>query len=296
MREDLEAVLRRVAAGDLSPEDALAQLDGTPVAPAAVPAGASTAASTTGAIAAGARGPAAETTTVPAERDDEPVSSVRVRTSYRSVEVIADPEVAQIHVTGQHWIDRDGATLVVTTPGPLHDEEQPGRGAAGRFSFSSLPRTIAWARAWRDHQLTLRINPALLLDLDVTGADVKLSGSVAGVRARLAASSVRAERVHCPVDLEAASSSVKLNAAPTGTSRIYCESSSVRLTLPASANLTISATNRMSRVALPGRPVSTLPFEGENNEVTLGDGQHRLTLEAVMSSVTVNTNSWDQVA
>jgi hypothetical protein len=280
MSEDMEAVLRRVAAGELTPEEALRELDRAP-----------------------ARGPRAATAAPSAESvvelGDEPVTAVRLRTSYRSVEVIADPNVAQLHVTGEHWIERDGGTMVVTTPGPLHDQDQAdqaGRGAAGRFSFSNLPRTIAWARAWREHQLTLRVNPALLIDLDVTGADIKLAGSMAGLRARLAASSLRGDRLNGQIDVEAVSSSVKLNATPTGESRIYCESSSVRLTLPAAANVTITATNRMGRLALPDQPVSTLPFDGENSEVKIGEGRHRLTIEAVMSSVSVNTNSWDQVA
>jgi hypothetical protein len=280
MSENLEDTLRRVAAGELTPEQALKQL-GSPVP--------------TRAAGSSASEPGAPETSY----DDQVVTSIRVNTSYRSIQLIADPSVAQVHVIGRHSIQYDGSALVVTTSGPLDDDEnesgEGNRGASGRFSFSALPRTIAWARSWRDHQLTMRVNPALLVDLDVTGADVKATGFEAGLRARLVASSMRGDKLHGPLDIRALSSSVKLAALPTGESRIYCESSSCRLSLDPGSDLKITATNRMSRVSLPERPVSTLPFEGESTETTIGEGRDQLTVEAVMSSVSVLANSWGSV-
>jgi hypothetical protein len=277
----MEAILQRVAAGELTPEEALRLMDdekaaGTP--------------------------PYGDASSVPGawtpstEQDEVPVTTVRLHTSYRSVEVIPDPEVAQLHVTGEHWIQRDGETLVISTPGPLDEDDSPSdRGAAGRFSFRSLPKTIAWARAWREHQLTVRINPQLKLDLDVTGADVKVTGTLAAVRARLAASSVKVDRLRSPLDLEAVSSSVKITGRPLGESRVLGESSSVRLSLPEDADLAIRASNRMSSLKLPGQSSNSFALEGDRTEATLGAGSNRLTVEAVMSSVTVTTNAWNPV-
>jgi hypothetical protein len=278
MSEDLEAVLRRVAAGELTPEQALGLLGGPPTEPPPPE-------------------PAAPTGPI---ENDEPITTVRLETSYRSVQVLTDPTVAQIHVQGKHSIQRVGPVLLVTTSGPLDDDESsPGDSGrtptGGRFSFNDLPRTIAWARSWRDHQLTIRINPALAVELDVTGTDLKLSGLSAGLRAHLVASSLKVEKMRCEINIESISSSVKLTAIPTGDSRIYCESSSVRLSLPSGADLTVSASNRMGRLSLPDQPVSTLPFEGETSEVTIGAGHDRLTVEAVMSSVSVNTQTWGEV-
>ena len=279
MSEDLEAMLRRVAAGELTPEEALGRLGEAPAAPASPAAHAATTA------------PAAQ----PVRPENEPVDCVRLKTSYRSVQVVTDPTVAQVHVAGVHSVQRIGSVLEVTTSGPLDDDERGAeRGAerdgtpgAGRFSFSDLPRTIAWARSWRDHQLLVRINPAMLLELDVTGADVKLSGLEGGLKAHLVASSLKAEKMRSRFDVEAISSSVKLTAIPIGDSRLYCESSSVRLSMPTGTDLTITASNRMGRLVLPDGTASTLPFEGENTTVTIGDGRDQLQLEAVMSSVTV---------
>lgn len=295
MSDDLESILRRVAAGELSPDQALQQLSGP------APTGSATPDPATGEK--GARIPESGDPTS-AEPDvpdsaQEPVTTIRLRTSYRSVQLIADPTVARLHVLGAHSIRHQGPALVISTSGPLDDEEgqhsdhRPEN--SGRFSFSDLPRTIAWARSWREHELTIRVNPALLLDLDVTGADIKAIGLEAGLRARLVASSLRGDKVRGPLDVEAVSSSVKLTGIPTGDSRISCESSSVRLSLAPGSDLKITATNRMGRLVLPERPPSTLPFEGETSEATIGDGRHRLTLEATMSSVTVNTQAWGRV-
>lgn len=277
-------MLRRVAAGEVTPEQALEQL-GAPARPAA-----SSTAHEPGA-------PIAES----ADSSDEPVTTIRLKTSYRSVQLIADPTVTQIHVLGDHSIRREGPALIVSTAGPLDsDDDEPERGdpttrSSGHFSFSDVPRTIAWARSWREHQLTVRVNPALPLELDVTGADVKAIGIEAGLRVHLVASSLRGEKLHGPLDVEAVSSSVKLTGIPTGDSRISCESSSVRLSLSPGSDLKITATNRMGRLVLPELPPSTLPFEGETTETTIGYGRDRLILEAVMSSVTVNTQAWGAV-
>jgi hypothetical protein len=273
MSDDLESVLRRVATGELTPEQALIQLD----SPGA--------AASTGPVVGGT---------------DEPVTVIRLKTSYRSVQIYADPSVAQIHVSGPHSIRQEGSALVVSTSGPLDDDEQDQASAGrspsatgGRFSFSTLPKTIAWARSWRDHQLTVRVNPALAVELDATGADVKASGLDSGLRAHFVASSFKADKLRGVLDIEALSSSIKVSGIPTGNSRLYCESSSARLTLRAGADLKITATNRMGRLVLPELPPSRLPFEGEVSEVVIGEGRDKLNVESVMSSVIVSTHAWD---
>ena len=347
MSEDLEAVLRQVAAGELTPEQAL-QLLGDPTLnrPTTPEPGTQIRGSTDETTSTGRSSQASLTDqagsteptrrsepthqsgpthqpgptgwagwtdrvgstdeTSPTSRTDavdppqEPVTTIRLKTSYRSIQLIADPAVAQIHVLGEHSIRHEGPALIIATAGPLdndnEDDERPDLARNfGHFSFSHLPRTIAWARSWREHQLTVRINPALRLELDVTGADVKATGFEAGLSARVVASSLRADKLHGTLDVDALSSSVKLTGIPTGDCRIMCESSSVRLSLAVGSDLKITATNRMGRLVLPDLPPSTLSFEGESSETTIGDGHDRLTLDAVMSSVTVNAQAWGEV-
>lgn len=289
MSENLEAVLRRVAAGDLTPDEALRLIDGPlhqPPEPDAGP----------------VPSRAGPTPAYGSAEATAGVTTVRIKVPYRSLQVFADPTVSQLHVTGSHSIQQQGSTLLVTTSGPFDDDERGGSAGSrspsatgGRFSFSDLPRTIAWARSWRDHQLIVRMNPELALDLDTTGAEVKITGLQAGLRANLVASSFKADKIQGELDLKAFSSSLKLTARPTGTSRLYCESSSARVTLARGTDTRITATNRMGRLSLPDQPVSTLPFEGESREVRLGDGRDSLAVEAVMSSVTITAQLWDDV-
>ncbi len=51
----------------------------------------------------------------------------------------------------------------------------------------------------------------------------------------------------------------------------------------------------MGRLQLPDRPASTLPLDGQTTESVVGSGRDRLSIEAIMSSVTVNTQVWDEV-
>jgi hypothetical protein len=254
-----------VAAGELTPEEALPLLD------------------------AGAGAGAGGDPVAGGEPDAAgPVSAIRLRAAYRPIRVVADPTVSQLHVEGRHSVRREGSVLVVSTPGPLDDEPgPPGESAAARFVFSALPRTIAWARSWREHQLTVRINPDLPLEVDVTGTDLTVTGCAAGLRGRLVASALKLDQVRGPLELEVVSSSVKGWTLPSGSSRLSCESSSVRLQLGSAADLRIAATNRMGRLQLPGRDPHNLTMDGETSEVTLGSGRDLMTVETVMSSVTI---------
>jgi hypothetical protein len=296
MSDELEAILRSVASGEMSPEAAMKAMDEqkareAAARPATVPGQPAQPAPRFGS------GPAKQAGGTPPVTGT--ITAVRVLGSYRAVQVVADPTVAQLYVTGSHRISQEGSTLIVSGTGPLDEPSaehanRPGN-LFGGFSFSDLPKTISWARSWKEHQLLIRVNPELLVELETTGAEVKLTGLAGGVRARVVASSLKGEKLRGRLDLEAVSSSVKLSAVPTGESRLYAESSSARFTLLEGSDLRIEGTNRMGRLQLPDRPASTLPLDGQTTESVIGSGRDRLAIEAIMSSVTVNTQVWDEV-
>ncbi|MCD5350941.1 hypothetical protein [Kineosporia mesophila] len=286
MSDELEAILRSVASGEMSPEAAMKAMDeqkaqetsGTPEAPVAPSFGS----------------PAAQAGGTPPINGT--IDTVRVLGSYRAVQVVADPTVAQLYVSGPHRINQEGSTLVVSGTGPLDERaNRQGGNLLGGFSFSDLPKTLTWARSWKEHQLLVRVNPALLVELEATGAEVKLSGLVGGLKARVVASSLKADKLRGRLDVEAMSSSVKLSAVPLGESRFYAESSSARLTLLEGSDLRISGTNRMGRLQLPDQPVSTLPLDDQITQSVVGNGRDLLKIDAVMSSVTVGAQVWDEV-
>ena len=302
MAHEMEEILRRVAAGELTPEEALPLIDA-----ANRPGAGSTA--TNGSEGAGAAGGSAGaggfeappwgTASGPGSTagGGEPISGsdhpkrIRVAVSYRALRIIADPGVTGAFVSGEHSVRRDGDALVVEASGlPLFtgDEDEPGTG--GRFSFSNLPRTIAKARALQNESLTVRFNPYLPIELDVAGASVRITGGEAGARLRLLASALKVDTLRGPLDLDAVSSSVKGTLGPSGSSRISAESSSVKVSLLAGTGVRIHARNRMGKVVLPTVITKGDMVDPGIRDCVVGDGRGDLTVESVMSSVTIGAD------
>lgn len=285
MSEDLDAILRRVASGELTPEEALPLIDAARAqqapewgTPSATPPGAPGAPETPADGAAGAA-------------SGRP-HAVRVAVSYRSVDVIGDPTVDQVSVTGSHSVRRDDGLLVVESlqmPGFAEFEhERPGGGSSGPWSFIGLPRSAAWARAMKGDHVVVRVNPSLPIEIDSAAAAVRVSGCEGGARIRLVAASLKVDRLRGPLDLEALTSAVKGTAAITGDSRILGESSSVKLSLlPGSDVRARMGGNRLGKIVLPG-----VPATGPNGEPegVVGSGEGKLLLEGVMSSIVVTTD------
>jgi len=109
MANEMEEILRRVAAGELTPQEALPLLD-------AAGAGRISEAS----AASGDELPAWGTPPGPriaAPGEAEPptgaVRVVRINASYRPIQIVADPSVAEAFVSGEHTVRREGSALVV---------------------------------------------------------------------------------------------------------------------------------------------------------------------------------------
>ena len=283
MTTEIDAILRRVAAGELTPEEALPLVDAAQRAEGSgtvpewgTPLGTKDA---TG-------GPETETTSPGREG---PVRGVRIAISYRSVDVVADPTVDSVSVNGPHSVRRDGDVLVIeSTQFQGFTEFDGGRGEPGGSggAWSFMPRSAAWARGIRGGHVTVRVNPTLPVTLDSAGAAVRLSGCEGGARVRLVAASLKLERVRGPLEIDALTSSVKGTAAITGDSRISGESASVKLTLLAGSDVRMSVgANRMGKIILPGRPH---PGAAHRSESVVGSGAGTLVVDGVMSSITIS--------
>jgi hypothetical protein len=210
-----------------------------------------------------------------------------VKSSYRSLEIVADPEVAQVHVSGEHSVRLEDDVMIVTTPGPLdEDTDNP------LFSFSALPRTLNWIRTWRDRQVRIRVNPAVAIELELTGVELQLSGVAGGVAGRINASAVKLTNVTGRIDLQTFSSSCKGSVVISEDSHLTCESSSVRLTLATGSSARVEAIGRMGRLSLPDDAGPALR-EGETRRFTVGSGRNLLSVDSVMSSVTLDVPGWE---
>ena len=292
-----DEILRRVAAGELSPDDALPLLDAlTPrAADPQTPAWGTADHGAAPAPGATDETPGAEPGPVTAQG----VRAVRVKASYRTIEVIADASVGQVAASGNHAVRRDGDTLVVESqenPVSAWQEEfagrrpgSPGAATGPGFTFADLPRSLAWAKSWFDQRLVVRVNPELPVTIEAVGASVRVGGLESGLTLRVVAGSVKLEKVRGPLDVEAVTSAIKGSAAPSGTGRLSAESSSVKLLLGPGSDVTINATNRMSKVSLPNAAATPLADPAELTCV-VGAGRGTLTVDAVMSSVALSAD------
>ena len=283
MANEMEEILRRVAAGELTPQEALPLLDaagGGRNAEAATPDGAAEERPAWGTF-PGPQGGG------PGEPATGPVRVIRINASYRPVQIVADPSVAEAFVNGEHTVRRDGSVLVVEGTGLRFGGDDEG---GPRFSFSQLPQTLAWARSLQSERLLVRVNPALPFELDAVGSSVRISGGEAGAKMRLLAAAVKVDTLRGPLDVDASSSSLKGTIGPSGTSRIAAESSSVKVSLLAGTGVRIHVRNRMGKVIVPSGVTKGDMVEPGIRDSVVGDGSGELTVEAVMSSVAIGTD------
>jgi len=293
MNPELDAILRRVAAGELTPEEALPLIDAAQTASA--PAGGETPewGSPTGDPdrdpfdPTRSGGPESE---ISAPGRQGPIRDVRLAISYRSIDVVADPTVAQVSINGTHSVRREGDTLIVDSNAFHGFTEFDGQGPQGRGggAWSFMPRSTAWARSAKGEHVTVRVNPDLPITIDSVGASLRVSGCAGGARIRLVAASLKIDGVRGPLEIDAMTSSVKGTVAITGTSRISGESSSVKLLLLPGTDVRVRATNnRMGKIVLPGHP--STGRDGRSESV-LGEGSGQLTVDGVMSSISLSAD------
>ncbi len=183
--------------------------------------------------------------------------SVRLRSAYQAVDVVADPEVAELVIAdGAHPVRREGDVLVVGD-------------AASRFG------------TWRDGgRLAMRVNPQLDVDAEVTGALLSVRGLNGALRAVVQAGSAGIEGMSGALDLTVTSGSAVVAGSPrAGDWRLRAESASLEVVVDADADATVAVAGRHSRVAALG----------SETHAVLGSGAHAIDVEAAFSDVVVRT-------
>ena len=185
--------------------------------------------------------------------------SVRVRSAYQAVEIVGDPEVAELLVVdGTHRVQREGDVLIV------------GDAASEGFRFGT------WQGARR---LAVRVNPRLDVDAEVTGALLSVRGVDGAMRAVVQAGSAGIEGASGSLDLRVTSGSAAVAGSPRGDWRLRSESASLNVVLDARSDATVSVTGRHSRV----------DAFGSETHAVLGSGVHAIDIDAAFSDVVVRT-------
>ncbi|HIT75691.1 MAG TPA: hypothetical protein IAA98_08910 [Candidatus Avipropionibacterium avicola] len=204
------------------------------------------------------------------------VERVVIRASGRRVRVVGDTGVATVQVDGPHVLRRNRQVLEITSEGSF----TPSFDGVGLLRSRNLKEA-------RDHtfggkELVVRVNPALLVEAELSGGGLSTVGvswigqvRVTGGGANLAGVA------ECTDVLVQAGQAVVQGTFRTGRSRIRVESGRGVVDLTEDSNVTVRGEANLGKVSWTGA------HSGDGDEVVVGLGNARLDVEAVLAYVTV---------
>ena len=204
------------------------------------------------------------------------VDRISVRAVGRRVRIIGDSSVATAAAEGPHLLRRDGSVLEVSSDG------EAGPSLEG-FSLLRPPRSLDDLRSLGlGKELQLRVNPAIVLDVETTAGTLHTTGVAYLGKVRVTAGSAVLEDVAEASDVLATAAQVTLNGNITsGRSRIRCESGSLSIALDDDSNVVVKGDTQLGRIAWHGQ------HDDGADEVVMGNGSARLDISVVMGYATV---------
>lgn len=207
------------------------------------------------------------------------VEKLSVRAVGRRVRIIAEPSVSTVSADGPHMLRRNGAVLEVSSDGELGasiDGFQLLRATRSLDDFRSLGL---------GKELLLRVNPDLLVDVEVTAGSLTTDGVSRLGSVRVTAGGARLLGVEQIGDALVQAGQATVNGLfREGRSRIRVESGSLTLQVVEGSDLTVTTDAQLGRVSWGGEHAG---FTG--NEVVIGRGTARLDLEVVMGHASVRS-------
>jgi len=269
MSEEIRDILNRVAAGELSPEDAQSLLAEATPAPAPTPTPAASAADTP----------------VPPMPAPEPVAKVSIRASAVRLVVLADPTVDTAVADGPHRASHVGDTLTI------HSDLSAGeyQTETPRSTFATWLSTVNRAGS----TLTVRVNPSLPLEVLNVAGSLELSGTRAPASVGVEAGSARLRDGSGPLALSVASGSADVEWQFHGECAVSTDLGSARVAvLPGSdVAITADAVLGMATVRLAdGTTIkaSSSKDAAEQQPVVVGAGTGSLAVTSRLGSLVVS--------
>jgi hypothetical protein len=204
------------------------------------------------------------------------VDRIAVRAVGRRVRVVGDTGVATVAVDGPHVLRRNGSVLEVNSDGEV------GPSLDG-FSLLRPPRSLDDLRSLGlGKELQLRVNPSIVVDVEVTAGTLLTEGLPYLGKVRLTAGSAVLKDVAEASDVLAQAGQVTIEGRITsGRSRVRCESGSLAVHLAQGSSVVVHGESQLGRISWSGTHEEGL------DEVVLGSGAARLDLSVVMGYATV---------
>jgi len=211
------------------------------------------------------------------------VTRISVRAVGRRVRIIGETTVATIAADGPHVLRRNGSVLEVSSDGEM------GFSLDG-FSILRAPRNLDDIRALGlGKELFLRINPSLVVDVEVTAGSLNTERVPHLGKVRVTAGSAKLLDVAEVNDalIQAGSATIK-GAISTGRSRVRAESGTLSIHLADTSNVTVKGDAQLGKVSWAGG------HTGAGDEVVMGNGAALLEVEVVMGHAQVRVGSVSQ--
>lgn len=206
------------------------------------------------------------------------VDRITVHAVGRRVRIVGDNAVATASAEGPHVLRRNGSVLEVSSDGEL------GPNLDG-FSILRPPRSLDDIRALGlGKELFLRINPGIMLDVEVTAGSLSCAGVPYLGKIRVTAGSAEMTGVKQADDVLVQAGSATLKGAITsGRSRVRVESGQLTIELEDDSNVTIHGDAQLGRITWSGSQAAL-------DELVLGNGSARLDIGVVMGWANVKAD------
>jgi hypothetical protein len=264
---DQRQILEAVARGEITPEEAARQLDGSPGGMEAAP--------------------ATPAPPQPAEASDRPVKTIKIAGAFQAAKITGDGTVATAIVDeGAHTVRHDGTTLII--------DANPQEEGGGGFRFSEERTRRGRTRFHigidsRPAPLKIRMNPSLALETEVAAGTLTVDGVHGPIKAEVAAGACKLSDVRSPFDIMVATGAVKvIGKLTSGESKIRCETGGVKVILDPASSVRITGRAGLGKVSLPGaQSPAGLAIGSSTTEATVGNGEGTLTIDCSLGAVKV---------
>lgn len=224
------------------------------------------------------RGPTASAEQ-PRRSMEQPRQKIVVRSVGHRVRVVGDPRVQTVSVEGEHVLRRSPEAIEVIT-------EEANRPFEG-LSVLRLPRSLDDIRELGfGKELVVRVNPAMLVDVEVTAGSLRTEKVARLGHVRVTAGGARLVDVEQVDDaLFQTGTATVIGTITQGRSRLRCESGNLTVRLGADSNVTVRAESNVGRVTWAGE------HTGSGDEVIMGNGAACLDVGAVVGRAVVHIGS-----
>jgi len=203
------------------------------------------------------------------------VQRVTVRAIGRRVRLIGEPAINGVAVDGPHVIKRDGDTLAISSEGDM------GVSIDG-FSMLRNPTNLKSHVNGLAKELSIRVNPSLQVEIEVTGGSVHAERLPGLTRVRVTAGTAKVTDVSGPIDLLVQAGSAHLDAQITkGRSRVRVESGAANVNLRRGSDVRVHTESQLGRVSWVGA------VTGQSKDVEIGRGRAALDVEVLVGTAQI---------